>query len=135
MSLRVRFFSAGLGFTLLEVMIAVSIIAIAFVTLFGSQAKSLSHATETKFNNVAPLLASAKLADLESQNILITDDEGDFGDEFAGFIWQLETEDADMSNIKALAELEKPLQRIRLVVAHSELTYKYTLTCIIRREE
>jgi general secretion pathway protein I len=116
------------AFTLLEVMIAVSIIAIALVALFGSQSRSLSNATEAHFNVIAPMLASGKLAELESESLPPNNDEGDFGDEFPGYRWTIETEDANFSSPEALANLEKPLKKVELTVLWSETKFNYTLT-------
>ena len=116
------------AFTLLEVMIAVSIIAIALVALFGSQSKSLSHATEAHFNVVAPMLASGKLAELESGNDAPYNDEGDFGDDFPGYNWKLETENANFDSPEALANLEPPLQKVELTVSWSASKFSYSLT-------
>lgn len=115
------------AFTLLEVMIAVSIIAIALVALFGSQSRSLSHATEAHFNVIAPMLASGKLAELESENLAPNNDEGDFGDEFPGYRWTIETENASFDSPTALADLEKPLQKVELTVSWSETKFSYSL--------
>ncbi|NIP42655.1 MAG: type II secretion system protein, partial [Gammaproteobacteria bacterium] len=41
------------GFTLLEVMIAVALIAIALTTLLGSQSQSVSFANSAKFETMA----------------------------------------------------------------------------------
>ena len=53
------------GFTLLEVMIAVAVIAIAMVAVLGSQARSLGRAGQTSFDYLAPLLAANKLGKVE----------------------------------------------------------------------
>ena len=116
------------AFTLLEVMIAVSIIAIALVALFGSQSRSLSHATEARFNIVAPMLASGKLAELKSDTVAPDNNEGDFGDEFPGYHWRLETEKATFNSPEALEKLEKPLQKVELTVLWSETNFSYSLT-------
>lgn len=71
------------GFTLLEVMIAMAILAIALTSLFGSQSSSVALAAETRFNIQAPLLAQLQLARLRSAEE-ITGDSGDFGAEFFG---------------------------------------------------
>jgi general secretion pathway protein I len=116
------------AFTLLEVMIAVSVIAIALVALFGSQSRSLSLATEAHFNIVAPMLASEKLAELESGKIALNDDEGDFGDEFPGYSWKIETENANFDSSEALADLKKTLPKIELTVLWGETNFNYSLT-------
>ena len=121
---RLRGFEA---FTLLEVMIAVAIMAIALTTLFGSQSRSLSYATEAHFHIVAPALAAAKLAEIQSGVRELEGDSGDFGDDFPGYAWQLEVEDARLEEIEALAEFEGGIQRVDLKVEWSDSPYSYSL--------
>lgn len=116
------------GFTLLEVMIAVSIMAIALVALFGSQSRSLSQATEAHFNVVAPMLASGKLAELKAETSAPNNDDGDFGDEYPGYTWEIETETASFDSPDALVNIEKPLQKVELTVSWNETKYSYILT-------
>jgi len=123
------------AFTLLEVMIAVSIMAIALVALFGSQSRSLSHATEAHFNIVAPMLAAGKLAEIKGGNALMANDDGDFGEDFPGYSWKIETETAFFDSPEALTNLAKPLQKIELTVLWNETPYNYTLTYYGRRQE
>jgi general secretion pathway protein I len=123
------------GFTLLEVMIAVSIMAIALVALFGSQSRSLSHATEAHFNIVAPMLAAGKLAELKGVNAFMANDDGDFGEEFPGYSWKIATETAFFDSPEALTNLEKPLEKIEVTVLWSETSFNYTLTYYGRRQE
>ncbi|MGD9947571.1 MAG: prepilin-type N-terminal cleavage/methylation domain-containing protein [Desulfobulbus sp.] len=78
------------GFTLLEVMIAVAIIAIAVVTLLGAQSQSVSIASSAKFDTMASMLAQWKMSDLLLQDFTeITDDEGNFGEDYPQFSWKL----------------------------------------------
>jgi len=51
------------GFTLLEVMIAISILAIALTVLLGNQGQSLRLAEESRFAFTASLLMREKLAE------------------------------------------------------------------------
>ena len=115
------------AFTLLEVMIAVSIIAIALVTLLGSQSRSLSHATEAQFNIVAPMLASLKLAEVERGVVAMENDEGDFGSDFPGYSWKMLVQVAAFENHQDLAGLKRPLQRVELTVRWSTSPYSYAL--------
>ena len=88
------FFSKTAGFTLLEVMIAVSLIAIAVVTLIGSQSQSVSLATVSKFETMASLLAQRKLTELSLQDFAsVNDGEGDFGEDFPGFTWKMKVDE------------------------------------------
>ena len=121
------------AFTLLEVMVAVAIIALALVTLFGSQSRSLSYATEAQFNIVAPMLASLKLAEVERGVVSISDDEGDFGEEFSKYSWKLEVEDADLE-LAAPEEMKEPLQKIAVTVVWSGSPFSYTLTSYGREQ-
>lgn len=116
------------AFTLLEVMIAVSIIAIALVALFGSQSRSLSQATEAHFNNVAPMLASLKLAELQSGIIPLENDDGDFDNEFSDYKWEIEVSDAPLGSFETLENIQDTLQQVTLTVSWSETTYTYSLT-------
>jgi general secretion pathway protein I len=78
------------GFTLLEVMVAMAIIAIALTAVLGSQSQSVSLASEAKFSTTAPLLAQSKMAQIEVVELKdLNDDSGDFGDDFPGYTWQL----------------------------------------------
>ena len=82
------------GFTLLEVMVAVAIIAIAFVSLLGSQSQSISYASISRFETVASLLAQQKIAQLYTSGFDdVHSEQGDFEGEFTDFHWQTEVED------------------------------------------
>ncbi len=131
-----QFFVSGQnGFTLLEVMIAVCIIAIGLVAVFGSQSRSLSQATEAHFNNVAPMLASLKLAELKSGKMELVSDEGEFEDEFSQYSWKLEINDATIDDIDSLQDLETPLQQVELTVAWVDTNFSYSVMLYERGQE
>jgi prepilin-type N-terminal cleavage/methylation domain-containing protein len=52
------------GFTLLEVMIAVAVLAIALAAVLGLQSRSLTLAAESRFNTTSALLAQGKMAEM-----------------------------------------------------------------------
>ena len=82
------------GFTLLEVMVAIAIIAITLVAVFGSQSQSLSLANEAKFSTTAALLAQSKMAEIEAVNPEdLASDSGDFGENFPNYHWNLTVQD------------------------------------------
>ena len=116
------------AFTLLEVMIAISILAITLVTLFGSQSRSLSYATEAQFNIVAPMLASLKLAEVERGMVAMENDEGDFGADFPGYSWKMTVRVASLANHQDSAGMKRPLQRLDLTVRWSTTPFSYALT-------
>lgn len=115
------------GFTLLEVMIAISLLAISLTTLFGSQSQSVSLGSITKFNTQAPLLAQLKLAEFTRTTERPTSDSGDFGDEFPGYQWKMETEDANLEASEILSKLEGTLQRLSLTVSWGDNRYVYEI--------
>ena len=115
------------GFTLLEVMIAISLLAISLTTLFGSQSQSVSLGSITKFNTQAPLLAQLKLAEFTRTTERPTSDSGDFGYEFPGYQWKMETEDANLEASEILSKLEDTLQRLSLTVSWGDNLYVYEI--------
>ena len=87
------------GFTLLEVMFALSIIAIMLTALLGSQSQGLSLAWESKFNTTASLLAQSKMAEIDSiDSGDLTAGSGDFGEDFPGYRWEITLNDASFDN-------------------------------------
>lgn len=94
------------GFTLIEVIIAVAILAITLCVLYGSQSQSLSLAAEAKFNTTAAFLIGSKLAELESGILETEDDEGDFGEDYPDFKWKIEVEDLTITDVEPLQEVE-----------------------------
>jgi general secretion pathway protein I len=104
------------GFTLLEVMIAVSIIAIAFVTLIGSQSQSVSIAGKTSFAVSSALLAQQKLTEIEAADFAdVSSDGGDFGENYPGYRWRSEV--ADLSEDETgIAKSDGMLKMVDLIV-------------------
>ena len=114
------------GFTLLEVMVALAIIAISLTAVFGSQSQSVGLAGEAKFNTTAPLLAQSKMAEIEIKKAAdLTGDSGDFGEDFPGYVWEYTVDDVSFDEPKDVAQ---HLRRIDLKVAWGENEqYQYTL--------
>lgn len=81
------------GFTLLEVMVAMAIIAIAMTAVLNSQSQSISLASEAKFSTSATLLAQMKMAEIFRGNPQdLTSDSGDFGEDYPGYTWEVKVE-------------------------------------------
>ena len=79
------------GFTLLEIMVAVAIIAISFVSLLGSQSQSISIAAISRFEITASMLARQKLTEIQLADFEeLSSAEGDFEDDSVNFHWQTE---------------------------------------------
>ena len=114
------------GFTLLEVMVAVAIMAIALTAVLGSQSQSVSLAGEARFSTTAPLLAQSKMAQLQVENMDdLTDGEGDFGEEFPGYFWKMELHDVALESPEDVSDY---LKRIDLEVFWGEdAVYRFRL--------
>ena len=98
------------AFTLLEVMVAVAIIAIAFVSLLGSQSQSISIATISRFETTASMLARTKFAEIQGGGFEeLIGSEGDFENDFTDFHWQTEVSELteDETGIVGAAEMLK----------------------------
>ncbi len=102
------------GFTLLEVMVATAIIAMALVAALGSQSQSVSLASEAKFATTVAFLAQRKMAEVEAQKPAdLTSDSGDFGEDFPGYRWESQIRDV---SLEGLEDVSKYLKKIALTV-------------------
>ena len=91
------------GFTLLEVMIAMAILAIALVAVFQSQSQSVSMAGETRFLTRVPLLAQGKMAEVERMSRQeLGNASGDFGEDFPDYQWRVELKDTAFDYLKKI---------------------------------
>ena len=81
------------GFTLLEVLVAVAVMAIALVGILKANYQSLSALAESRARTTAVLLAGNKLAEVEAAGAGRWNEfQGDFGEEHPGFTWRVESE-------------------------------------------
>ena len=86
------------GFTLVEILVALSIIAVVLVAVYRLQALNLSMTHTVQFNTIAPLLAQLKLAQAEQTGLGDSlNESGDFGESYPGYSWQLEVESAQQA--------------------------------------
>ena len=112
------------GFTLLEVMIAMAMLAIALVAAFQLQSQSVSMASEARFDTTAPFLAQGKMAEIEALKMNdITAGEGDFGDAFPGYTWRVELTDTEFEFLK----------KIEVQVATSAMKSRNTYKLVLYR--
>ena len=113
------------GFTLLEVMVAIAILAIVLVSVYRMHSQTLTMNTAARFYTQAPMLAQSKLAQIEVDSSGITDaDSGDFGDKFPGFTWRISTEEVVS---EALGEIAADLKRIDMTVVFNSDEYIYNV--------
>ena len=91
------------GFTLMEVMIAMAILAIALVAVFQLQSQSISMSTDSRFMTTAALLAQSKMVEVEAGSTLVSHSEdGDFGPDYPQYTWHLEVGDTQLPQFKKI---------------------------------
>ncbi len=113
------------GFTLLEVMIAVALIAIALTTLLGSQSQSVSFANSAKFETMAALLAQSKMSEVTMQKAgALTSDSGDFGEDYPGYTWEVNVSEIAIPGIDTISDY---LKQIDLEVTWGVFSYNVRL--------
>jgi general secretion pathway protein I len=77
------------GFTLLEVLISLAIIAIVLITCLRAQNQSIRLYHLSRDMTVATILARQKMGEIELAGFPeLGGEEGDFEDQFPGFTWQ-----------------------------------------------
>ena len=104
------------GVTLLEVMVALGIVASVLVAVYRLQIQAISMERVSQFYTQAPLLAQKLVAEIELQTPDLPDTEkGDFGDEYPGYTWAFDTEDVqDLTDTDDRALLKRIDIRIQL---------------------
>jgi general secretion pathway protein I len=111
------------GFTLLEIMVAVSIIAIVLVSVYKMQAQAITMNYSARFYATAPLLTQLKMAEIQIENLReMADDSGDFGEEFPGYRWNVVIDDIESDLLGSMAENLKKID-VNVSFNTDELTY------------
>jgi len=89
------------GFTLLEVMVALLIIATSFVVLLHTRNQSVTTADYAKRTTVATLLASERMSAIEQEDFPDTgEDSSNFGDDYPEYRWKTSVSDTAYENIR-----------------------------------
>lgn len=116
------------GFTLLEVMIAMAILAIALVTVFQSQSQSLSMGNRAKFLTTASLLAQGKMAEMEAAEAHdLISGSGDFGENYPDYVWKVDVKDSEISSLK---KIELVVMNNKMLVNNTYIIVFYKFTAI-----
>lgn len=106
------------GFTLMEVMVAVAVVAIALMAVYRMHSQTLFMDSRGRFDTVATMLARQKLSDIDTLNLNdLIGDNGDFGDAHPGFTWQIQSEDVASDLLKDDGPI---LKRITVTVSSGD---------------
>ncbi len=109
------------GFTLLEIMVSLSIVAIVFVSLFKMQSSSILLAGYGKFHSTAPFLARQTITRIERDLEDDANPSGDFGDSFPGYQWSARITDYQTYDSAIIPEsAAKRLKRVEIEIVQGE---------------
>ena len=88
------------GFTLLEVLVAVAILAIAMVAILKANVQSLDTLTKSRETSTASLLAASKLAEIEAVGVVNWSElRGDFAEDYPDYTWEVETSSTEVEGL------------------------------------
>ncbi len=107
------------GFTLLEVMISVSIIALVFVSLFRMQGKTIELVESGKFYAIAPMLAETALGNIRIKTRgkwTTGTTSGDFTGVYAGCSWRCHITEPNLDDMKDLPFDGRGLKKIHITI-------------------
>lgn len=91
------------GFTLLEVLLAMAVLAMALVAVLQMQVQSISMSGESRFMTTASLLAASKMADIEAEAVPGNRDlSGNFAPDHAEYAWTTRVTDAQIGKLKKI---------------------------------
>lgn len=96
------------GFTLIEIMVAVAVVAIVFVSFYKLFSQSITADSTTRFYTIAPLLAQQKMTEIKD-GITVTDygGAGTF-EKYPGYTWQVQILDLTSESLgKAVSDLKQ----------------------------
>lgn len=105
-----RFADSGAGFTLIEVLIAVVVLALGIMATSKLAFQIQDAIYENRQETVAAALGSAKLAELDEYGPNDMEKDGEFEDEYAGFTWHITTQETPVAS----------LTRVKLVIAWAD---------------
>jgi general secretion pathway protein I len=122
----IRSSSPEKGFTLMEVMVALSVVAIALTAVYRMHSQTLFMDARSRFDTVAAMLARQRLADIDTADLAdLTGDSGDFGDLYPGYAWRVETEEVSSD---LLTDNGPALKRIVITVSLNDTEASFNLT-------
>lgn len=114
------------GFTLLEVMVALGIIAVVLMSVYRLQTQAIAMSMESRFYTQAPLLARSALTRFEeSIERQMATSQGDFGREYPGYEWKITVDDTVSAALGP--DISKDMKRIdvRVTLNNGEYTYGF----------
>jgi len=88
------------GFTLIEMMIALTILALVVAAVSHSLSQSLAMAHRIKKETTLSLLAQSKMAEIEAAKEISSSDRGNFSGNFSQYAWQVIVRESGIPTLK-----------------------------------
>ena len=88
------------GFTFLEVMVALSVLALILTAVFKIYTQSVSMLLFTDFDIKAPMLAQQIIGEKKGAEESFDKEDGTFGEEFPFYKWKLEKKEISLDDLK-----------------------------------
>ena len=119
-------FRSTRAFTLLEVMISLSIISIVLISIYRMHSQTIAMNEMSRFNATAPFLAQRKMVEIQtSPGDASLSDSGTFEDSAPGYRWQTAISEIESTKWSKAA---RHLKKIDVTVSRNENEYSYRLT-------
>ncbi|MBN1932901.1 MAG: prepilin-type N-terminal cleavage/methylation domain-containing protein [Desulfobacterales bacterium] len=120
-----RLLATPAGFTLLEVMAAISIMAIALVSVYKMHTQTIVMANTARFYTTAPFLAQSKISEIESKSDdELSDGSGDFGDKFPQYNYNISINDVES---ELPGNTTNDLKKIDITISYNTDEFIYRL--------
>ncbi|SEM51929.1 general secretion pathway protein I [Syntrophus gentianae] len=88
------------GFTLIEIMIALTVLALVVAAVAQALAQSLALAHRIKEETTLSLLAQSKMAEIESAKEMPLSDRGNFTGDYSQYAWQVTVSEIDFATLQ-----------------------------------
>lgn len=117
------------GFTLLEIMVSISIIALVFVSLLRMQTSVIQLASTTRFTIVAPILARQLLSQIDQDLENWSQAQGDFGENYPRIQWTCKIFEAMSEPLEVISKAnQENFKKIEITLTGTSGQTPYTLT-------
>lgn len=112
------------GFTLIEVLVAVSVITIGFFGIYSLHLQSIAGGNTIRFYLKAPLLAEKKISEIDADLAELTESSGDFEGKSAGYSWKVTPAELELEDLGSSAE---KLKKYDLEIFNESSSYLITV--------
>lgn len=116
------------GFTLLEVMVSMTILAIGLTVLYSSQSRSLFVADISDFSATSAHLGTARMAEILQQDSIEGSVSGEFEAPYQGYSWQAGIEASDNAAELIPGGAAANLERIEVTVTDTQRDESFSMT-------